>query len=90
LDLQCGTCGASKATIGVKYSVAMRTTGGTGTLSFAVTSGSLPAGLTMNSSGVISGTPSASSGGTYTFTTTVTDANHKTDTAVCTITVSKC
>jgi Zn finger protein HypA/HybF involved in hydrogenase expression len=90
LDLECGTCGASKATIGAKYSVTMKTTGGTGTLSFAVTSGSLPAGLTMSSSGVISGTPAANSAGTYTFTTTVTDANHKTDTAVCTITVSKC
>ncbi len=48
-------------------------TGGTAPISWAVTTGSLPAGLTLHSStGVIDGTPTAS--GTVNFTVTATDS----------------
>jgi len=47
--------------------------GGTSPYTFAVTSGALPTGTTLNpTSGVISGTPSAAS--TFSFTITVTDS----------------
>ncbi len=46
--------------------------GGTGTKTFTVTGGALPAGLSLSSAGVISGTATASAG-TYNFTTHVVD-----------------
>jgi hypothetical protein len=46
--------------------------GGTGTQTFAITSGSLPAGLAISAAGVISGTPTGSTG-TSTFTVHVVD-----------------
>jgi hypothetical protein len=62
---------------GQPYNQTVQTTGGTAPFTFAVTGGSLPAGLTLNpSTGVISGTITA--GGPYAFTITVTDANGKT------------
>lgn len=61
------------ANIGVSYSATLTATGGQSPYTFAVTSGSLPTGLTLNSAtGVISGTPTA--GGTFNFTITVTDS----------------
>ncbi|MGA9750656.1 MAG: putative Ig domain-containing protein [Acidobacteriota bacterium] len=60
-------------TVGVAYNQVMSATGGTAPYSFAVTSGSLPAGLTLSSAGVLSGTPTVS--GTSIFTMTATDAN---------------
>ncbi|WP_028500243.1 autotransporter domain-containing protein, partial [Microvirgula aerodenitrificans] len=60
-------------TVGVAYSVTVSTTGGTAPYSYAITAGTLPAGLSLNTStGVISGTPST--GGTSTLTITVTDS----------------
>jgi hypothetical protein len=48
------------ATVGKKYSATLQSSGGTGTPSWSVTLGSLPAGLTLNkATGVISGTPKA-------------------------------
>ena len=46
-------------------------TGGIAPLSFGVTAGSLPPGMTLSSAGTISGTPTG--GGTYNFTITATD-----------------
>ncbi len=55
------------------YSDALAVTGGTGPFTWAVSGGSLPAGLTLNAStGVLSGTPTAA--GLYTFTVKVTDS----------------
>jgi hypothetical protein len=45
---------------------------GTSPMSWSVTSGSLPAGLSLSSAGVISGTPTTT--GTYNFTVTVTNS----------------
>jgi len=47
--------------------------GGTSPYTFAVTSGSLPNGLTLSSSGIISGTPTVQN--TFNFTIRATDAN---------------
>jgi len=57
------------------YNQAIATTGGTGPLTFLVSAGALPAGLTLDSStGVVSGTPAVGSAGSYPFTVEVTDA----------------
>ncbi len=86
VDLQCGSCGSGKATTGVSYSSQLSVTGGKGPYTYSIISGSLPPGLTLNTStGVISGTPSTA--GSYTFTSKVVDANGNTDTTVCTIVV---
>lgn len=56
------------------YNATISATGGVEPYTFAVTSGSLPLGLALNSStGVISGTPT--SDGTYAFTITASDTN---------------
>jgi hypothetical protein len=57
--------------INTAYSAQLTTTGGTGTITFALVSGSLPAGLTLSPTGLISGTPSAS--GSSTFVLSATD-----------------
>jgi hypothetical protein len=53
------------------YSQTIGATGGTGTRTFSST-GTLPAGLTLNSAGVLSGTPTTP--GTYTFVIVATDS----------------
>jgi Putative Ig domain len=63
----------ASGSVGVPYSSSLQASGGTPSYTWAVTSGSLPAGLSLASlSGVISGTPTAS--GTSSFTISVTDA----------------
>jgi len=56
---------------GLAYSETVTANGGVGPLTYAITAGALPTGLTMNGGGVISGTPTAT--GTYAFTVTATD-----------------
>jgi hypothetical protein len=59
-------------TIGLAYSVTIDSISGVSPFSFAVSSGALPGGLSLNTStGVIAGTPTTA--GTYTFTIAVTD-----------------
>ncbi len=59
--------------VGSAYSRTVTTTGGTGTKTFAVSAGALPAGLSLNAtSGVISGTPT--SAGSSSFTIRATDS----------------
>ena len=61
-------------TIGVAYAQTVSATGGSGTYTFSVSSGALPAGLTLNAStGAVTGTPSAAA--TSAFTITATDGN---------------
>ena len=60
-------------TTGVAYSQTITASGGTGPYTFAVTSGTLPAGLTLTAAGVVSGTPTTA--GTTAFTIRGTDAN---------------
>ena len=64
----------SNGSVGTAYSQTITATGGSAPYTYAITAGSLPAGLSLNtSSGMISGTPSAS--GTFNLTVTATDAN---------------
>ena len=74
------------ATVGTAYSQTITATGGTAPYTFAVTTGSLPAGLTLSSAGVLSGTPTA--GGSFPITVTVTDSASKTGSANLTLTVN--
>jgi titin len=63
------------ANLGSSYSQALAATGGSGSLLWSVSSGTLPTGLTLNSStGVVSGTV-ANSATSQTVTIAVTDAN---------------
>ena len=60
-------------TIGTAYSATLAASGGVTPYTWAITTGALPGGLTLNaSSGAISGTPSTA--GTTTFTVQVTDS----------------
>src|SRR5258708_27229615 len=62
-------------TSGTAYSSALQASGGTPTYTWSVTSGSLPAGLTLaTTNGATSGTPTAT--GTSSFTATVTDSGN--------------
>jgi len=68
------------------YTQTITASGGTSPYTFTVTSGSLPTGLTLSSSGVISGTPTVA--GSSSFTVTAADANTNTGTRAYTIVVS--
>ncbi|HEX3462175.1 MAG TPA: putative Ig domain-containing protein, partial [Acidimicrobiales bacterium] len=72
--------------VGVPYSQTVVGTGGSAPYVWSVTTGSLPAGLTLDgATGIISGTPTSS--GSPTFTVTLTDANGKTATQAYTLKV---
>jgi hypothetical protein len=62
------------AVVSQSYSFQMQATGGLGTNSWTTTAGTLPCGLSLASSGVISGTPTCSNGNTITFQVTDTAA----------------
>ena len=59
------------------YFYSIQATGGTLPYTFVQTTGTLPVGLTLSSTGNLSGTPPAT--GTYDFTVEVTDASSRTD-----------
>ena len=58
--------------VNVSYNQTISATGGAAPYTFAVTSGTLPTGVTLSTSGVLSGTPSLM--GSYAFTITATDS----------------
>jgi hypothetical protein len=64
------------ASVGTAYNATVTETGGAGTLTYSVSTGSLPAGLTLNTStGAISGTPTGPASTTpVTFSLTVQDS----------------
>ena len=69
------------------YSQTISASGGNGTYSYAVTAGSLPAGLSLNTStGALTGTPTA--GGAFNFTITATDTASATGSKAYSITVA--
>jgi len=67
------------AAVGASYEQQLAATGGAGQYSWSVTSGALPAGLSLSSAGAISGAPTAA--GTGTLTVTVTDPGPPAQTA---------
>ncbi len=76
----------SPATINVPYSFFLQASGGTGTYTWAITGGSLPTGVTLNSqTAQISGTPTVV--GSFPFTAQVTDSKSQTGTANLTLVV---
>ncbi|MGB4784645.1 MAG: putative Ig domain-containing protein [Candidatus Acidiferrum sp.] len=62
-------------TEGTAYTQAIATSGGAGTLTLTISTGSLPAGLSMDSSGHITGTPTGPNG-TANFTVKATDSSN--------------
>ncbi|MFM8933704.1 MAG: putative Ig domain-containing protein, partial [Gemmataceae bacterium] len=60
------------ATAGTAYSQQLSTTGGSGTIAYAINSGALPPGLTLSPTGLISGTPTTT--GVASFTISATDS----------------
>jgi len=70
--LAISTSSLAGATVGTAYSQTLAASGGTTPYSWTRSAGTLPTGLSLSSSGVISGTPSAA--GTFSFTVTVTDS----------------
>ena len=60
---------------GTRYGTAFSATGGYLPLSWAVTAGTLPPGLTLSSDGTVSGTPTVASSTPFAFTVTVTDSS---------------
>ena len=65
------TTSISSATVGQAYSTSIVATGGVGTITYALTSGSLPSGLSFNN-GQITGAPARGTAGGYSFTVTAT------------------
>ena len=63
----------ARGSVGIAYSITLSVAGGTAPFAWTLDSGTLPAGLTLSSSGIVSGTPTAA--GSSSFTLAVTDAN---------------
>ena len=68
------TCPLGAGEVGVPYNSSVVATGGTGSYTYTVTSGSLPPGLTLTPAGMITGTPTTA--GTFLFTVTATGGNN--------------
>jgi hypothetical protein len=75
--------------VGVSYNATLEATGGTPLYTWSLSAGSLPSGLTLYSTGVISGTPGTGADRDYTFTVMVSDNSTpaKTNTKEYTITI---
>lgn len=74
------------ATVGSAYSTTLAATGGTKPYAWSIASGQLPAGLTLSSTGTISGTPAST--GTSSFTVKVSDSANPSQTASASLTLS--
>ena len=72
--------------VGTAYSVSLAASGGTTPYTWSLSTGTLPAGLSLSSTGVISGTPTAP--GTSNFVVQVQDDNGLTDTETYSVTMS--
>lgn len=70
--LQILTTSLGVGVVAVPYAVALQVSGGSGSYTWMLTSGMLPAGLSLSASGVLNGTPTQA--GTSTFGITVTDS----------------
>jgi large repetitive protein len=80
------TTSLSNGQIGVPYSQALQASGGSGTYTWSISAGALPAGLNLNASGHISGTPTAP--GTANITVKVTDTASGSATRALSITIA--
>ena len=71
--LSVATTSLTGAIEGAAYSDQLTANGGTAPYTWAITSGALPAGITLSSEGLLSGTPTAT--GNFSFVVTVTDSS---------------
>ncbi len=78
----------SGGAVGISYNQTLTASGGVAPYTYALSTGSLPPGLTLNSSGLLSGTPTTT--GTFNFTIQVTDANSCVGTRSYTLTIITC
>jgi hypothetical protein len=85
--LQVTTTSLPAGTQGVYYTNPVAATGGVPPYSWSITTGPLPAGLTLSGTGVIAGTPNGSSG-SFPITVQVTDTVMKTASAPLTLTIN--
>ena len=72
--------------VGTSYSQQLSASGGTGPYTFAVASGILPAGVSLSTGGMLSGTPTA--GGSFTFTIQAKDSGTRTGSQQYTLTLN--
>ncbi len=84
--LAVSTTSLTGGSVGVPYSASLSATGGVSPYTWSVTSGTLPAGLTLSTSGFISGTPTIQ--GSQTFTVQVTDSESPAATASASLTLT--
>ena len=73
-NLSITTNDLSSGILGTQYSASLSATGGFSPYAWSISSGALPDGLSMSTSGSITGTPSAT--GTFNFTAQITDSNN--------------
>lgn len=75
------------AVVGSAYSQQLSATGGVGVKTWSLAGGSLPVGMSLSASGLLSGTPT-SAPGNYTFTVQAADENHCPGSIIYTLQVS--
>jgi len=85
-SLNITTTSLPSTTVGASYSQTLLASGGTPSYSWSITSGSLPAGLTLASTGTISGTPTV--GGTFSLNAAVVDDSTPVQTRTITLTIT--
>lgn len=72
------TSSLAKGTVGAAYSVTLAGSGGITPYTWSLSSGTLPAGLSLSTAGVLSGTPTAPGAGTSSLTFKLTDSGKST------------
>ncbi len=80
------TAGLPNGVVGNSYNISLSASGGIPSYTFTVSSGNLPAGLSLSATGTISGTPSAA--GTSSFTVQVKDSNVPADVATVNLSIA--
>ncbi len=85
-DVTITTTNLPSGVVNTAYSATLTASGGSGTYTWSITDGNLPAGLTLSPSGSISGTPTTAD--TSSVTIKATDANSKTATMTYSVTIS--
>ena len=86
--LAVSTSSLTGGSIGVPYSAVLTATGGVPPYTWSITSGTLPAGLTLSTSGLISGTPTNQETQTFTVQASDSESPAATATASLTLTIS--
>ena len=86
-SLSITTATLPKGVVGAAYTKNLAATGGTTPYSWSLISGNLPPGLALDTSGALTGTPTAA--GAFTFTVQVSDVNGQIDTSTYTATTTQ-